>query len=871
MSEWSVEAWEIPGASPFQRRVMDVPGRLEFTQPASGVGRLNIAIPQDWGRLDKILDPANDVGSLLRVIQTDRSGDPQIVAEYVLRRTATPRKDAGNLIQLTAPSIEDALEWAVVYPYDWPPEIFTPNWIYGAEGAEGSFANGGMEDFNLNGDAETGEVTPWQSTTAAADVKAPDSDLVIDITDPRNGTYCFEVDPSTFHSGMVLRGLSVEPNSTVVFQGFLKEPSNSGQRFTMGIQMGAGSTLDVGAKIYNDIGLAELDGAAYRAGATDGTYQTLDATVTFGPKVTETNIFFQYDEHPSGNGALFRVDDITVTGFGIGLAPWETVGDLDIFELYTVPVDEGTQSMKFQVSAGSGANESGPRQRVTGLTIGKTYTWSQKFVHDAGGNEPVRMIAKRPAGAWVASAVTQIPTGATFTYAAVTFVADTTEIWLDARYGNAGASPVFNMDTGQFAEGLQPATIGTIGLALLADAQTDHSGEAGDLARVTLLWLKADFTAAVDSAGNAWRATESLTIVRGKTYGKVMSDDFAKLGYEYRIKPNPSYPGDSESHILQIFNPADLTTRVGGASNDLVASVGFSGGNVTKGPVVKTPKSRTVALAEGDALQFAVAKDAAGVAAWGARELYVPVDDVMDSATLTQAADTSLVERGAAITATRITILDDGVFSPFIDFDPGDWVRGELPPDLPRGNHRIVAVTGTIEEATSVFDLDIGAHVFVGASGMNEAVSRLLAKFDGIKEPVEAASAAGILEPFRGPIERDYFVAAVDSRPELRLLAGFKCDGVDDDEEWNASMLIAAALGTSDGGAEVVLASGTYTMAAGATITVPAGVGLVGPRSRLVTRTGDADRALRVIPDGDITFVVNGYMEWINLASDVPT
>ncbi len=877
MSEWSVEAWEIPGASPFQRRVMDVPGRLEFTQPASGVGRANISIPQDWDRLNEILDPANDVGSLLRLIQTDRSGDPQIVAEYVLRRTATPRKDAGNMIQLTAPSIEDALEWAVVYPYDWPPEIFTPNWIYGGEGAAGTFRNGGMEDSNLNGDAETGVITPWESTTDSADTKAPDSDVIIDTSDPRSGTYCFEVDPSTFHSGFARKNLRVIPGQQYVFSAFLKEPSNSGQRFTMGIQMGPGSVLDVGAAVYNDIGIAELNGAAYQAGASDGTYQTLDATVTFGPNVIGTDIWSFYDEHPSGNGALFRVDDTTVLGHGIGLEPWDTDGAIepDVFELDTGTFRSGTQSMKWKVNAGSGAGGSSVFQAINDLTVGKTYTFGGFFQHDGVGSEPIRMLVFKSGGVWVNNAITQIVTGAQFTYASVTFVAPETDLWIDFRYVDAGASPNFWIDDISLAEGLAPSTIGEIMLALLADAQTDHTAEAGDLARETLTWLKADFTASVDSAGNAWRADESLTIVRGKTYGKVLGSDLAKLGYEYRIKPNPSYPGDPESHILQIYNPADLTTRVGGASNDLVGSVGFSGGNVTKGPVVKTPKSRTVALAEGDALQFAVAKDAAGVAAWGARELYVPVADVLDPATLTQAADTSLVERGAVITATRITILDDGVFSPFIDFDPGDWVRGELPPDLPRGNHRIVAVTGTIMEGTSVFDLDIGAHVFVGTSGMNEAVSRLLAKFDGVKEPVEEVSAAGILgDAFTGPIEVTYLVAASDARAELRAVADYVCSSADDQIEIQAA--IDAAEAATAGVGKVVLSDGAFACTApvlvginggtvlkgqgiditGVTFTMRGGSGTAALRLDSTTYAGAEDLSVVVVDAGTANYAV---------------
>ncbi|KKN26530.1 hypothetical protein LCGC14_0873570, partial [marine sediment metagenome] len=778
--------------------------RLEFTQPASGVGRLNISIPQDWGRLNEILDPANDVGSLLRVIQTDRSGDPQIAAEYVLRRTAMPRKDAGNLIRLTAPSIEDALEWAIVYPHDWPtiPSV-DPNWTWGFESLLNT-QNQGFEDnpYSLdNPGAEDGTTNGWPTTGTRAEAIAPETfEAIEDAGDADDGDWYFNIVCDTGEG---------------VFQDFTK-PLVEGETYIVSCRLfvATGDTTRMEVTPAASVSVGGLfNGAAYADAVGNDAYQTVTVTFVADSGSGGVSILSQTDTN------TFRLDKVRAEGFGVGTDDWSIRGTVDVFAVVpstTVPappVHTGTFSLAWHPNSGVAGNDSLFLSQAT--TPGQKVTGEIWVYHTEGVNEDFRIVLRipgvNPNTQNVASEVFSVPT-ATWTLLTATGIATTTTTELELRYDETGA-PVSNIyvDDADFYTGQAPATIGDIMGQLLADAQTDHSGEAGDLARETLLWLKADFTASVDSAGNAWRATESLTLVRGKTYGKVLGSDFAKLGYEYRIKPNPSYPGDAESHILQIFNPADLTTRVGGASNDLVGSVGFSGGNVTKGPVVKTPKSRTVALAEGDAFQFAVAKDAAGVTAWGARELYVPVADVLDPATLTQAADTSLVERGAAITATRITILDDGVFSPFIDFDPGDWVRGELPPDLPRGNHRIVAVTGTIEEATSVFDLDIGAHVFVGASGMNEAVSRLLAKFDGVKEPFEAAAAAVDFDPFRGPIEVTYLVAASNTRPDIRVLADYVCDGVDDEEEINAA-LAAVQASSSDGGI-VQLTDGTFSCA----------------------------------------------------------
>lgn len=825
-ARWWLEAWTIPGASPFERRVLDVPGRFVFEQPASGVGRIQIDVPRVWGRLDDLLDPVNDVGSLLRVMETDDAGDPQIRAEYSTRRSTLPFADYGQVVKVTAPSIEDELESIVVYPYDHPAAPSkTPDHIYGGEQSVGSFTNGGFEDFDLNGGAESGEITPWTDTPQDSIFDTPDVSLVVQTTDVSAGTYAFEVDPGPLHSGMQTR-IAVQGGGQYVFTAKLKDPAATGDRYTMYIKMGDGSTLNVGAAVWSGYGIAELAGAAYRAGVSDGTWQTLTATVTFGADVTDTTVIIQYDDHTGGVSSLFRVDEIDVTGPGIGLDPWEAVGLWDTYELDTTKSEAGSNSLKFKVNAASALGGSGVRQKVTGLVIGKTYTWGAWFQHDGAGNEPIRMVAKRPAGTYAAQALFQIPTGVIdWTYASVTFVADTTEIWVDYRYDAAGTSPNLWMDTANIAEGLAAAPVGEILTDLFNDAQVDHILEAGDAARQTATWIKLDFTTLVDAAGNTWRADEALRIVRGKTYGKVLSD-LSALGYEYCIRPNPNWPADTESHILQVFNPSNPTTKIGGNSTDLTATVGFSTGNVVSGPVVKTPKSRTVALAEGDGQNFAVSKDAAGVAAWGARELYVGVPGVLEPATLAQAASNALVERGAGIQASKIRIVDADLFAPFIDFTPGDWVKGELPPELPRGDHRIMNVVGTITDGVAVFDLDLGAKVFVGTAGTDEAVRRLLAKFDEFPKSGDGTGGAIDAEGFTGPIEPTFLVASVDARSALRAVADFICDGTNDEDEIQAAF---DALPSTGG--KVVLSEGRFypgNDVALVQITMPSGTHLQG-------------------------------------------
>lgn len=121
------------------------------------------------------------------------------------------------------------------------------------------------------------------------------------------------------------------------------------------------------------------------------------------------------------------------------------------------------------------------------------------------------------------------------------------------------------------------------------------------------------------------------------------------------------------------------------------------------------------------------------------------------------------------------------------------------------------------------------------------------------------------LKPFKGPIERDFLITAFDSRPELIKLADFRCSFADDDIEWN--LALAAAVAVHDGeGAVVVVASGSYIMADGATITVPRGVSLLGPPTAHFGG-GGGTYALNIVENGDLSFVVNGYMDWITSMS----
>jgi hypothetical protein len=86
-------------------------------------------------------------------------------------------------------------------------------------------------------------------------------------------------------------------------------------------------------------------------------------------------------------------------------------------------------------------------------------------------------------------------------------------------------------------------------------------------------------------------------------------------------------------------------------------------------------------------------------------------------------------------------------------------------------------------------------------------------------------------------------------------LADYRCSGTDDDIEINAALTQA----TINGGA-VKLASGLYTVADGATITIPEDTSLIGTPWNMVQSASDWASRIWVADDGDITFVIDGVM-----------
>ena len=686
------EVWTRQESGSFVRK-FPLRGEISASFATDLFGRAILVLPVNHPRLDDILvidqsNRANDAASIIRAY----IGTTPIFDFYVesleLNFTDTGLRTATAV----GSSRGTCFDRVRVRQYDWnvKPSV-DPDWEYGVGGSNG-LLNAGFEDWNLNGDAETGEIAPWTDTPDDSIFDAPDVSLIVQSTDVFAGTYAFEIDPGVLHSGMQTATIPVNGGGQYVFSARLKDPNVNGDRYTMYIKMGSGSTLDVGASVWSGYGIAELDGAAYRAGVSDGTWQTLDATVTFGPDVTETTLIIIYDDHIGGSSGLFRVDNITVSGPGIGLDPWEAIGTWDTFELDTATVHTGTNSLKFKVGAASTINSSGVRQHITDLVVGKTYTYGAWFQHDGVGNEPIVMVAKRPSGGWIASNVTQIPTGALWTFAYVTFLADTTEIWLDWRYGAAGASPNISMDDTTFTNSLPAATVGKILNDLLDDAAIDHAADN----RTALAWLTRTFTDTHDSSGAAWDQDIDIRLRRGGTY-RWMIETMERMGYEFSIDVNPA---DETDWRFNAYNSGNMGTDHSVGDGPAILS---RPGLMAAGPFLRREPVASYTMAEGDNFYWDEYRDTAIETNWGEIETYIGSQDSLSGVLLKQATEVVTSDGGESL----ILSFAGHPLTAGIDYDVGDTIRVTLGDDYyPSATFRVAAISVSDDEVEPQFQVE---------------------------------------------------------------------------------------------------------------------------------------------------------------------
>ena len=400
--------------------------------------------------------------------------------------------------------------------------------------------------------------------------------------------------------------------------------------------------------------------------------------------------------------------------------------------------------------------------------------------------------------------------------------ADSQVIFRIANIEATGNPATFYVDDAMFYAGLPAGNMGIIAQDLVDDLQIDHAPN-----REMALYLTPTWTATVDSSAAAWPRDESLVITRGKKYGThVFGSQFADLGYEYDIIPgaNPQ-TADWDFELWAEGNRGQ--TRTGMA---FVVGMGVDGGMIAG----RVPNA-TRWLGEGKNGIITEVANTAQEAATGVVEAYFGDPDIIDIPTLSAKAAHLLNDDLANRIAVNVE-LGEGSPIPYEEFDVGDIVQFQAAGHMDRHNRRIseigLAAETNAEGETTWTPSITASKLFMGEAAINEAVYKLLRKFD--RMPEDATGGAGFATGGKGG-HFSIQIAAVDStdREKAKADSGFQCTGVND----HIVIMFAMLECWLNGGGEVWLAAGTYYCAPDEIII---GYSLSYPEPIIIHGTGDA-------------------------------
>lgn len=178
------EAWTLPTASTFEKK-FDIPA----LPGATGVRELSawtdgsVPVPTSWDRFDDLI--AEDDASLVRVFDTDESGDAVIVDEFIAQRCpiSTTRP---SVRVVSGPGINGIVEKCGVYAF----ADGVDDWIWGSEvnllsnpGLEENQATPSEWELEITATGGTYTLTDGTSTTSAISFDAGASVIADEIED----------------------------------------------------------------------------------------------------------------------------------------------------------------------------------------------------------------------------------------------------------------------------------------------------------------------------------------------------------------------------------------------------------------------------------------------------------------------------------------------------------------------------------------------------------------------------------------------------------------------------------------------------------------------------------------------------------------
>lgn len=783
MSTLRFEAWTYPGSASYAKRFEFYPAGGSGQRELSDYSDETITVRADFDRLSDIISSSNR--STIKVLLGSTVID-EFTAERVKRNLDRP-----GLVDISGIQRNGWIEGIGVYPYR---DIEgSQDWHWGSEDNRLDNPSGEDPAASDNIGFEDGTTSPWR----AGAVPGVSANLFLETSDVDTGTYAARCVVLIAEGGMS-RNYQLYPANFYTVNARIKG--------TMGIdyQVGASGPETV-HEVAGNSTRVEVAGSpggyeVQHEFTASGSYE--DVTLVFGTAGDQTSTQLSIREAPGGPAVTFRVDDVTISGFGIGAEPWQATKPNQP-GIPGVSVLEASQDVSHPdtswVLKCTAPYLEGAYQAFIGNTPGERLTFTVDVrgtsadlwtvgLRDVNGNQiGVDQTVTLPTGSF---------TTVTGTVDLPDFIAGAdNELRLQLTNHSGGESTIY-WAKASVAQGDPAATFTQIVRELLEDAQS----------RGTATWLELDADDTQDTLGTSLSAISFSAFTGNNAHMGHVMDDGADIGYHWRIVPaaDAQIITPTGTHVLQVF----ATTEV----EDLTASAGgpyIFAGSASEGETVDRIPPFTALLALGEGGSKLEDTDATEVTAIGRIERVRDVEHLPESS-LQLYLDSEFSEEAANRKAARGTVLGSARQIPGIDYTEGSkvwWSFGEI---LPREARTVRRWTWSHAEPAR-FEV-FGSEVLTPEAAQAKALDHLLNVLERRALRQRRTSSKSLSDSFStigtGGTPT-FFVAASDASVHSREIADFLCDGTNDEVQINAAIAALPA-----GGGRVLLSEGTFYIGA---------------------------------------------------------
>lgn len=786
-----MEAWTIPGTtlgSPPVKKIAFIPATsYSWTDPVSEVGRGSLSVPAAYDRLNEILDPDTNTYSMIRVKRPNGSFGGSLVTSWLARRFEDRDSDKEyDLAHIGGDSILGLLQVGIL-PFDYPVvdakgRSADPHWQWGSEEDAVGFEERTGDLTNWG--AEEGSTNSWYTSQATELVNEPISFTAVNGAGADTGLWYFE-----------FTGL----NNSWVGRRFTTLHAS---RYNVAVRVKAAAGVDYRVRsgpasaVFS--GTLFSDFVAYKDGVGNGAWQTVTleydayhlggepAPFTPGDSWVEiVNIDGALATIQIDEGAV-DVHSTSIQGNGIGVDDWRFTGEVVIYGTKAF-AHSGDWSMVYLPGVEKTTLEYGSIYRVFDVTPGVTYTMDLWVYHEEAADRDFRLVLQPPGTALTEvfgdSGVVAVPPD-TWTRISATGIVPTTLARIEARFFYWETSPPVSelfVDDDLFFQGMAEMSWTDIVDMLIDDLSLNHVGDGF----VRLAFVKHDsYTSTTDSDGVTLNPpTVTYRAEVGKNLLEVLEDGYRTWGYEFELVDLET-PSGSNYVELKIYVEGGMGTDYSlGAPPPSSPSI-VTGTNVLPTEIVKSMPVNDLTFQGDDGLIVREVNQAL-IDAAGAFHTYDNNPDVLTIAAAMTAATTSLGRASETFGIKTSLVESDQHSTPYYDFRKGDNLRVTLTPSLASSFHRVMAITGSVEEEDQAqFEVDWTKRVFASNPKLAQARAvdimwkqfRRRGRPTAINNSVQAPSIANIF----GGDNQWWVLATAGSSAEDIASADVVCDGVAD-------------------------------------------------------------------------------------------